>query len=67
MTLDIFMDAISTITTLMGVIIDTSVKFATVVITNYWPYLLVFGVIASITRRVVDESRYFAKRLHGRK
>ncbi len=39
--------ATGTLTTLMNVIIETSVEFATVVITNYWPYLLSFGVLAA--------------------
>ena len=41
-------DASSTLTTLMDTIINTSVGFATTVITNYWPYVLVFGIISAL-------------------
>jgi hypothetical protein len=41
------MTASSTLTTLMDVIISTSVGFATTVITNYWGYVIVFGILAA--------------------
>jgi ABC-type Na+ efflux pump permease subunit len=40
--------ATSTLDTLMEVIIGTTVSLATTVFTTYWPYLLVFGVLAGI-------------------
>ena len=41
-------DASSTLATLMDSIIATSVSFATLVITNYWPYVLVFGILSAM-------------------
>ena len=40
--------ATSTLNTLGGVIINTTVSLATVIFTTYWPYILVFGVIISL-------------------
>jgi len=41
-------DASSTLTTIMDSIISTSVSFATLVITNYWPYVIVFGILSAM-------------------
>jgi hypothetical protein len=41
-------DASSTLTTIMDSIITTSVSFATLVITNYWPYVIVFGILSAM-------------------
>lgn len=41
-------DASTTLATLMGSIVDTSVAFATTVITTYWPYVLVFGIVSAL-------------------
>lgn len=41
-------DASSTLTTLMNSIIDTSVGFATLIITTYWPYVIVFGILSAM-------------------
>jgi hypothetical protein len=40
--------ATSTLDTLMTIIIGTTVDLATVIFTTYWPYILIFGIIASI-------------------
>ena len=40
--------ASSTLSTLATVIINTSVALATTVITNYWPYILVFAILAGL-------------------
>lgn len=40
--------ATSTLDTLMGIIITTSVDLATTVFTTYWPYILIFGILATI-------------------
>jgi len=36
------------LTTIMDSIITTSVSFATLVITNYWPYVIVFGILSAM-------------------
>lgn len=41
-------DASSTLATLMTSIIDTSVNFATIIITTYWPYVIVFGILSAM-------------------
>lgn len=40
--------ATTTLDTIMGVIINTTVSLATTVFTTYWPYVLVFGIIAGL-------------------
>jgi len=40
--------ATSTLDTIMGVIIGTTVGLATTLFTEYWPYVLVFGIITSM-------------------
>lgn len=40
--------ATSTLDTLAGSIINTGVSLATTVITTYWPYILVFGILTAI-------------------
>lgn len=40
--------ATSTLDSLMTVIINTTVSLATTIFTNYWPYILVFGVITTL-------------------
>lgn len=41
-------DASSTLATLMDSIISTSVNFATIIITTYWPYVIVFGILSAM-------------------
>lgn len=38
--------ATTTLDSIMTVIINTTVSLATTIFTNYWPYILVFGVIS---------------------
>jgi hypothetical protein len=40
--------ATSTLDTLGASIINTTVSFVTIVITNYWPFILVFIVLAGL-------------------
>jgi phage-related minor tail protein len=40
--------ATDTLDTIMTVIINTTVSLATTIFTNYWPYILVFGVITGL-------------------
>jgi hypothetical protein len=40
--------ATSTLDSIMGVIISTTVSLATTIFTTYWPYVLIFGVIAGL-------------------
>lgn len=40
--------ATSTMDSIMGVIITTTVELATTLFTTYWPYVLVFGIIAGL-------------------
>jgi phage-related protein len=40
--------ASSTLSTIMGVIISTTVDLATTIFTTYWPYVLIFGIIAGL-------------------
>lgn len=40
--------ATSTLDSLMTVIISTTVSLATTIFTTYWPYVLVFGIIAGL-------------------
>jgi hypothetical protein len=40
--------ATSTLDTLGGSIVNTGVDFATTVISTYWPYFLVFGILAAV-------------------
>lgn len=42
------MTATGTLASLMDVVIGTTVDFATILFTTYWPYLLVFGIVAGI-------------------
>lgn len=41
-------DATTTLSTIMGVIIGTTVSLATTIFTTYWPYILVIGVIIGL-------------------
>jgi len=40
--------ATSTLDTIMGIIITTTVSLATTIFTIYWPYILVIGVILGL-------------------
>lgn len=40
------MSATSTLATLMDTIVSTTVSLATTVLTDYWPYILVFSILA---------------------
>lgn len=40
--------ASSTLSTLMGVIVNSTVDLATTVFTDYWPYVLVIGIISGL-------------------
>jgi len=40
--------ASSTLSTIMGVVVSSTVDLATVVFTTYWPYVLVIGIIAGL-------------------
>lgn len=40
--------ATSTLDTIMGIIITTTVSLATTIFTTYWPYILVIGVIIGL-------------------
>ena len=40
--------ATTTLDSIMTVIIATTVELATTIFTTYWPYILVFGVIAGL-------------------
>ena len=40
--------ATSTLDSIMTVIINTTVGLATTIFTDYWPYILVFGVISGL-------------------
>jgi H+/Cl- antiporter ClcA len=40
--------ASSTLATLMGVVVSSTVDLATTVFTTYWPYVLVIGIIAGL-------------------
>lgn len=42
------MDATTTLSTIMGSVVSTSVGLATTVITTYWPFVLVIGVISGL-------------------
>jgi len=42
------MTATSTLTDIMGSVIDTTVNLAKTVFVDYWPYILVFGIIAGL-------------------
>lgn len=42
------MDATSTLAALMDSIIGTTVDFATLIFSTYWPFILVFGIVAGI-------------------
>jgi hypothetical protein len=54
--------ATSTLSTLGGAIITTSVDLATTVITTYWPYILVFGVLVAIVGVAVKFSHLGMKK-----
>ncbi len=52
--------ATATLSTLAGVVINTGVSVATTIFTDYWPYVLVFGVLISLVfwvRRVIGFGR----------
>lgn len=40
--------ASSTLATIMGVIVSTTVDLATTLFTTYWPYVLIFGIISGL-------------------
>ena len=40
--------ATSTLATIMGIIITTTVNLATTIFTTYWPYILIIGVILGL-------------------
>lgn len=40
--------ATTTLDTIMGIIITTTVSLATTIFTTYWPYILVVGVIVGL-------------------
>ena len=40
--------ASSTLATLMGVIVSSTIDLTTIVFTTYWPYVLVIGIIAGL-------------------
>lgn len=40
--------ASSTLATLMGVVVSSTVDLATTVFTTYWPYVLVIGIIGAL-------------------
>lgn len=40
--------ASSTLSTIMGVVVTSTVDLATTVFTTYWPYVLVIGIIAGL-------------------
>jgi hypothetical protein len=40
--------ATSTLASIMGIIITTTVSLATTIFTTYWPYILVIGVIIGL-------------------
>lgn len=40
--------ASSTLATIMGVIVSTTVDLATTLFTTYWPYILIFGIISGL-------------------
>jgi hypothetical protein len=40
--------ATSTLNTIMGTVINTTVELATTVFSTYWPYVLVIGIIAAL-------------------
>lgn len=40
--------ATTTLDTIMGIIITTTVSLATTIFTTYWPYILIIGVITGL-------------------
>lgn len=40
--------ASSTLSTIMGVVVSSTVDLATTVFTTYWPYVLVIGIIGGL-------------------
>lgn len=40
--------ATDTLASIMGSVVTTSVSLLTTVITTYWPYVLVFGILAAL-------------------
>jgi hypothetical protein len=40
--------ASSTLATIMGVVVTSTVDLVTTVFTTYWPYILVIGIIAGL-------------------
>lgn len=40
--------ASSTLATIMGVVVNSTVDLATTVFTTYWPYVLVIGIIGGL-------------------
>jgi len=40
--------ASSTLATIMGVVVTSTVDLATTVFTTYWPYVLVIGIIGGL-------------------
>jgi hypothetical protein len=41
-------DASTTLATIMGTVVTTTVDLVTIVFTTYWPYVLIFGIIAGL-------------------
>lgn len=40
--------ATSTLATIMGSVVNTTVDLATTIFTTYWPYVLVIGIIGAL-------------------
>jgi hypothetical protein len=40
--------ASATLATIMGSVVTTTVDLATTIITTYWPYILVIGIISAL-------------------
>lgn len=45
--------ATSTLSTIMGSVVTTTVDLVTVVITTYWPYILVIGILSALVSAFV--------------
>ena len=43
--------ATTTLNTLMGSVVTTTVDLATIVITTYWPYVLVIGLLGALVAK----------------
>jgi hypothetical protein len=40
--------ATSTLDSIMGVVVNTTVSLATTIFTTYWPYILIIGIIGAL-------------------